>query len=407
MQWLRSSIAKVKLNFKENKLENLLWVVNVVPSIFGFSLLKDKISAPFWIVNFFLLFYIYILGSLWYLIFEAETASEYVTIYVNVAIIILAANNASWWVTKRTSLRVVITLLNKNDSLVTGSDERRRRHATMIRNIKNIILIFYGGIYLSEIFNYLPNRVRVTQDYAMVPCVGIIKDPTASPNREICMAMLFVQECAMMVSVLNYQALLIVLIAHTAAMYELLADELLELNHQASDLLADELLELNHQGPDTTSDTEQSFQTYIEQRLITFVDRHCYLIQITGYLRQLYSIPIGIGFGYCAICIILCSYLNSQDMVKFYPVLMYCVYLFFMFCYLGQRLINAAEQFESAAYCCGWERFSVRNRRTVYNMLVLAQRPVALLAADIIPINIDTFATTTQAMYKFATVVKV
>ena len=187
-----------------------------------------------------------------------------------------------------------------------------------------------------------------------------------------------------MTVVLNYQALLLFLIAHTAAMYQMLSAEMLAFNeYENSDI-----------------------NTAVAERLPSLIERHALTLRIIDNLKALYSMPIGVNFGSNAVCICLFFYLSLHEAITFAPVLIYCFLVFFLYCFLCQRLINASEVFENAVYSCGWEKFNMKEKKTIYVMLLQAQKPITLLAADIIPVNIYTFASTLRAMYQFITVVK-
>ncbi|CAH0721836.1 unnamed protein product, partial [Brenthis ino] len=218
----------------------------------------------------------------------------------------------------------------------------------------------------------------------MTPCYGL-EPLTASPNREICHVILFVQEISIMTVVLNYQALLLFLIAHTAAMYQMLTAEMLVFGK------IENIEEVN---------------VLVQKQLPFLIERHALTLKIIANLKSLYSMPIGVNFGSNAVCICLFFYLSLREWVTFSPVLIYCFLVFFLYCFLCQRLINAAEVFENAIYSCGWEKFGIKEKKTIYVMLLQAQKPISLLAADIIPVNIYTFASTLRAMYQFITVVK-
>lgn len=212
-------------------------------------------------------------------------------------------------------------------------------------------------------------------------------DPVdATPFKEICLVILFTQEISIMICVLNYQTLLVFLIAHTAAMFKMLTKELMALNNY-SDL--------------------QEHKLYVKDHLPALIRRHALTLQVFDNLKLLYSKPLGVDFGSNAVCISLFFYISIGEWLKFVPVLVYCFLVFFMYCFLCQSMTNASENFENAVYCCGWEHFDLKEKKLVYVMLLQAQKPVVLLAADIIPVNMYTFATTLQFMFKFVTVMKI
>ena len=188
-----------------------------------------------------------------------------------------------------------------------------------------------------------------------------------------------------MLVVLNYQGLLLFLIAHTAAMYQMMAYELMYLNDNYN---------------------RQENKELAKETLSSVISRHTLLLEVVDNLKSLYSVPLGVNFGSNAVCISLFFYMPLREWLQYMPILVYCFTVFFLYCYLGQRLINSSEVFERSVYGCGWENFDSKEKKLVFVMLRQSQKQVELLAADIIPVNIRTFATTLQAMFKFITVVK-
>lgn len=207
----------------------------------------------------------------------------------------------------------------------------------------------------------------------------------ALPYKQICMAILFVQEISIMTCVLNYQTMLVFVIGHTKVMFNMLTYEMMTLNNY--------------------TDLEEH-KLYIRKHLPALIRRHSLTLDVFNNLKLLYSLPIGVDFGSNAVCISLFFYISFEEWLKFVPVLVYCFMVFFMYCFLCQSMTNASESFETAVYSCGWENFDVKEKKLIYLMLGQAQKPVVLLAADIISVNMYTFATTFQFMFKFVTVVK-
>ncbi|CAB3255328.1 unnamed protein product [Arctia plantaginis] len=279
-------------------------------------------------------------------------------------------------------LKAILKDINKSDRLSRRSPIFEIKQEKLVKIIKWIILIFYGTNVCNAVLVYWPNRIDLGGKYCMTPCVGL-KPLTRSPDAQICRIMLLVQEICISTVVLNFQALLLLLIAHTSVMYRLLAQEMLMLNENVPDIKA-----------------------VAKELMPSLICRHSLTLDVVDKLKSLYSVPLGVNFGTNAVCICLFCYLPLQEWLKFMPILVYCFLLYFLYCFLGQGLINASEDFERAVYCCGWENFDLKEKKLVYVMLRQAQKPIQLLAADIIPVNIYTFATTLQGVFKFVTVVK-
>lgn len=208
---------------------------------------------------------------------------------------------------------------------------------------------------------------------------------TSSPNREICKAFLGLQEMTIVSVVLNYQTMMLLLVAHTSLMYQILSDEIMTFNEELDDR--------RNYGK-------------VHETLSVIIYRHALILEITEDLKGLYNMPMGVNFGSNAVCMCFFFFLTFEEYLGFMPVVVYCFLVFFLYCFLCQRLTNAADVFARAVYSCGWEKMNVKEQKAIYIMLLQAQRPVELLAADLIPVNMYTFGSTIQAIYKFTTVVK-
>ncbi|XP_013194377.2 odorant receptor 49a-like [Amyelois transitella] len=355
-----------------------------VPTVAGFSILKDKVQVSFWCIHISLLMYVYGAGSVVFWTSDAENVGDLVQNLVSVSILCFTANNSYWFLTKRPLIKEVVRKVRESDEMARTAEFLLKKHERALFLIKVVILTFYFMNCSNAAFIYIPARIDVSSQYSMRPCVGFPLN--SSPYREICQTLLLAEELSIMAVVLNFQALLVFLIGHTAVMYQMMSDEMLSFT--------------------SAKHFDIKNNKHVKKKLPFMIRRHVLLLDIVGNLKTLYSVPIGINFFGNAVCISFFFYLPIQSWLPFMPILLYCFVVFFLYNFLGQRLIDASELFERAVYGCGWERFEVNERKAVFVMLRQAQQPVELLAADIVPVNIYTFATTLQAMFKFVTVVK-
>ncbi|XP_041977464.1 odorant receptor 67a-like [Aricia agestis] len=202
-------------------------------------------------------------------------------------------------------------------------------------------------------------------------------------NKLVCRVIILSQDAIMSVVVINYQSLLLFLIAHTAAMFDLIAEEMKALNI-----------------------LEGLVDNGVKEKLASLIKRHILLLHIVQCLRDLYSLPLGIDFAANAYCMCLFFSLPLEDWISFAPVLGYCFLVFFLYCYLCQKLVDVSEVFEASVYDCGWENYVLSDRRSVLIVLLQAQQPVMIKAGNIVPVNIYTFASAMQGIYKFVTALK-
>ncbi|CAK1545229.1 unnamed protein product [Leptosia nina] len=383
---LKNHALRIKQRLRENRVENLLWTVDFMPRLSGSSLeKKKKLNVPIWIITVGLLIYIYGVGSFVYQYRVAESHGDYIKSNVNVSIFILTLNNCIWWIRQRKLLIKVLKDVKVNDGLARSMTCSMEKSEKVLSVVKKVVLGFCGLIMINALFIYLPNRFNISNDqYCMTPCVGM--GPIAeTPNRQLCMVTIFVQEVGVIAVDINYQSMQILLMCHTAAMYHLLAHDILFLDEPILD-------EIQYQA--------------VKEKLSFLIKRHVLSLDMIKNIQSLYSSPMGVNFGLNTVCIGLIFYLPTEEWMDFCPFVIYCFFVFFLYCYLSQKLIDASELFERSVYACGWENFEWRERRVVYIMLLQAQKPIQLLAADIVPVNIYTFATTIQMLYKFVTVMK-
>ncbi|XP_063620893.1 uncharacterized protein LOC134793259 [Cydia splendana] len=381
----QNGFQRLKKRLRENSFDNLVSLVMVMPSLVGFEITRRKISVPFWIIHLSLLTYVYGMGSLVYQAKHARAASDFIKSFVNVSILVLTANNSYWWLTHRDLLRNVLRKANESDksTIQAGLFVDKHRHSLCM--IKRILFIFYFINLTNEFTSYLPKRADLNEKtFSMTPCVGL-KPLTSSPQREVCIMLTSLQELTIVIVVLNFQTMMLLLIAHTSAMYQLLSDEIMTFN---------------------TLLTDPSNYDLVKERLGAIIKRHILTLDIIKDIRILYSIPMGINFGSNAVCMCFFFFLEPEEYFNFMPISMYCFIVFFLYCFLGQRLTNAAEVFSRAVYSCGWEMMDIKERTAISIMLLQSQKDVDLLAADLIPVNMLTFASTSQGIYKFVTVFK-
>lgn len=204
------------------------------------------------------------------------------------------------------------------------------------------------------------------------------------------MVILALQELTAIVAVCSYDCALLFLFSHTTAVFQILYEDMTSFN-------------------DITQTCTRSAEAYIEieDRLKNIIIRHALALHTVGKLESIYSLAIGIGFGLDAISLCLFFVLPLDVCLNFAPLIYHSLFIFFLYCFQGQRLTTASEKFEMAVYCCGWENLRVKERRQVLLMLKQAQKPVIVYAARVIPIRIHTFASTMQSIYKFVTIFKV
>lgn len=200
------------------------------------------------------------------------------------------------------------------------------------------------------------------------------------PYKPICKLILLMDELSIAITTLCYPALTVFSIAHTAFMFNLLTQDMLSLN--------------------SYSYLEER-KLFVKSNLPKLIRRHALLLDVFKNLKSLYSVPIAVDMSSNVLCVGLYFYMSSNDFFNYSSVLIYCFLTFFSYCMLGQYITDASERFERAVYSCGWENFDSREKKLIYLTLIQAQKPVVLLAGDVTPLNMYTFTSTLQFVYKF------
>ncbi|GBP55346.1 hypothetical protein EVAR_31866_1 [Eumeta japonica] len=289
-------------------------------------------------------------------------------------------------------VKEIIKLIKTLDSLAQETANLMDKYKRSLAGVKRFILVFYMGV-ISEMFIYIPTHTstRALTDptlYRMVACVGI-GQTDKYPNKGICKGII-VLEIWLMATVLIYITnMFLLLIGHLAAMYELLAEEMTDVSQQ---------LKADSDVVEESTSAEEETQTLLDQDLVRrhlqkVAIRHTLLLVTIGKIKKVYSACTGVDFAFNLITLFAIIILPAQDIVKMFAYLGFAILHFFLYCIACQRLENASQKFERAVYCCGWEDFDVVNRKSVLIMLVQAQKPVKILAAGILPMNIRSFGT--------------
>nr|XP_021206373.1 olfactory receptor 55 isoform X1 [Bombyx mori] len=306
--------------------------------------------------------------------------------YLNLSLILVIVNNSWWFLSKRSLLNTVLKKIHLIEDLSCESEHALAKYRRVFKIVTHLLLASYVLFYFMEIyFMFLFRNYDLLEDYSLAPCVGL-ELLSSSPNSEICLIIVLIHEFISTTVMMSFAALFLVLIAHTAVMFLVLAEDMTKLTDLIN--LADH-------------------RKIIRESLRSLINRHSLLLQIVYELRLLYSVPVGINFISNAMSILVLLCLPIHEWPSFLHIIGYCFFAFFLYCFLGQNVINASEKFINAVYCCGWEHFGVAEKKLVHVMLRQAQKPVEIIALGMISVNMNTYVEALQLIYKFVTVLKI
>lgn len=204
------------------------------------------------------------------------------------------------------------------------------------------------------------------------------------------MVILASQELTSILVVAGYDVIILFLYSHTTSIYLILCKDMDNLGELASKF----------------NDSEE-MRRLVDKRLNNLIGRHSLVLLTVKKLQKLLSFAILLVLILNTTSVCTFFVLPLEVGLSFAPLITYTLTVFFLYCLLGQRLINASEEYERSVYCCGWEKLNLKHQKVILLMLKQAQKPVILYAAGMVPICMATFATSMQAIYRFITVFRV
>nr|WCC57417.1 odorant receptor 17 [Papilio glaucus] len=384
---LRDYIKKAKWNLTQNSFQNLLWLIDLLPTVCGFSYFSSKVKVSFWIFTILPAIYIHLTGALVYQIRYSNGFIDTANSYFNILLFIIICNCSRWLMFERKGLCKVLELLKRNNDMTMQFANSNEKLKKIMKYLKTIVLICYIFHFVNEVLIYLPKRIAEIEDFSIIPCVGL-EPMSKSPNKEICQALLITHGIVGIIVTVCYDVTFLFLFGYTASMFVILKEETMYLN-------------VKDDGAH-----RQEFTRTVANRLKNIIIRHSLTLHTVENIQNIYNFCIGVTFGLDAITMCLFFVLPFGVVLNFAPLLIHNLLTFFLYCYQGQKITSAAERFEMAVYCCGWENFNVKEQKMILIMLRQSQKPVIINSACVVPICIYTFACTMQAIYKFVATFK-
>nr|WCC57669.1 odorant receptor 19 [Papilio xuthus] len=376
---MENFLKEIKSKFRENSFQNIIWWINLFPRVFGFSYFSSKVIGPFWIFLLSCSLYLDIIGFVTFHMFYADGLIDMLNSYFNISLFVFTYNTGRWMIFERKGLRKVLELAERNNNMAMQYENSAPKHTALIKSMKILVIICYFFHLINDFIVFTPQRVSKIEDFSATSCAGM-EPLKKSPNREICTTFFVLQAILGICITASYDATFLFIFAHTAAMFEILEEETMSLND----------------GEVTT----------VAERINNIVYRHSLILHTVKEIQEIYSVTIGVSFGLEAISMCIFFVLPLNLAFNFSPIIVHGMFVFFLYCYQGQKITTAAERFQNAVYFCGWENFSIKEQKMILIMLIQSQKPVLLKAGSVVPVCIYTFACTMQSIYKFVTAFK-
>lgn len=121
-------------------------------------------------------------------------------------------------------------------------------------------------------------------------------------------------------------------------------------------------------------------QIEIGQNLNTIGQMHVELLNNLTVFSNLYTMILLINETFCVavVSIAVTSFLYQPNEINFAIIALMSVIYNLLYPVFGEEISSSAEDFEKAIYYCDWNDMSVRNRKSVALILLMAQKPVGV-----------------------------
>ncbi|XP_047522143.1 uncharacterized protein LOC125061047 [Pieris napi] len=210
-----------------------------------------------------------------------------------------------------------------------------------------------------------------------------------SPNYEIAQVMYCFAIPTATNSLANCTALMIILFGYTEAQLLALSEELLCLWDDAA-----------HFSQFENGTKTEVMNNFVRQRLKYIIKLHNENIDLLKQLEQVLRVSMALEF-LVLMAGLIAALLGGVE--NTYMEIPFAFAQLFMNCYLGQKIIDASETFETAVYGCRWENFDTENMKTVLIVFQNSQKTLTLSAGGVAILSFQCLMSVIKSSYSFYT----
>ncbi|XP_045500736.1 odorant receptor coreceptor-like [Colias croceus] len=252
--------------------------------------------------------------------------------------------------------------------------------------VENVNCYLYA-FYYSKTIREVVDRYRICNK-EIEPGLEPI---TESPNYEIAQAMYCFAIPTATNSLANCTAFIIILFGYTEASLLSLSEELLNIWNDA---------ETFYKGGMYENSKSKIMNEFVKQRLKFIIKLHNENIILLKQLENVLRVSMALEF-LVLMAGVIAALLGGIE--NTYLEIPFAFAQLFMNCYLGQKIINASNTFESAVYGCKWENFDTANMRTVLIVLQNSQKKLHLSAGGVAVLSFECLMSVVKSCYSFYT----
>lgn len=222
-----------------------------------------------------------------------------------------------------------------------------------------------------------------------------------TPNYEIATITMTVTVLTGVYIVAGVTAFILIIIGYIESQILALSDEMLALWEDAEHHYEDNIGMIENNSSVNQENLKMEIMNkYINKRLNEIIAFHMVNINLLNDFEAKFRVTMAIEFVLIILGIIsqLLGGLENTGLELLYTFLQ-----IFMDCYIGQKLIDASDVFETAVYNCKWENFNKENMKIVLFMLQNSQKSLTLTAGGLTKLDYICLMSVVKSSYSVYT----
>ncbi|CAF4928431.1 unnamed protein product [Pieris macdunnoughi] len=339
-------------------------------------------------------YYVYVVSVVWYVFVHYPATGDFIGTIIMFSIGAFTETcpiKLLFMIIHRKLIAKVVERYLRCDAQIDPGSRLHQNIQSHLRTVKKrgttiwLTLVIIAEIHCFTPF-FLPGRHFPDDNYILYGLEPMIE----SPNYEIATVIITITISSATYYVANCTAFMVMLLGYTEAQILSLSEELLNVWNDAEK-------ETEHIDIESRSSALNSF---ISERLTFIIKLHNENITLLKRIEGVLRVSMALEFLFLMAGLIAALLGGIKHTYLEIP---FAFAQIFMNCYLGQKIINASETFESAVYDCKWELFDKTNMRTVLIVLQNSQKTLNLSAGGVAILSFQCLMSVIQSSYSFYT----
>ncbi|XP_061379267.1 uncharacterized protein LOC133319321 [Danaus plexippus] len=301
-------------------------------------------------------FYVYVFSMSWFIFIRTRETRDYETATVVVSLLLSSLTTVTkmmfFLFCRKPLQNLVQEYLEYDDSIGPETSFHTHLHKYLPKIKRRVISVWSSIMFLLLLYVWIPiiKPGRNLPDNSYV-IYGL--EPTfETPNYEIALITIIISVTMGVYAMTCFLTFILIIAGYIEAQMRALSDEILEIWDGAIK---------NYEKVDS-----KFVNITKDKQLNTF--------------EGLFRVTMALDFIILMITIVVELFKRIEDT---YIELIYSFIQLNVACYMGQKLLDASDEFEFSVYDCQWEKFDRSNMRMVLMILLNAQKPLVITAGKI------------------------